>query len=114
LVYVQRIQCHWIISEALIDALFEMKDALGEGELHKQKFDMWGGCFNFRAAVGRTRLSTHAWGIAVDINPHLGELGKQSTMPDFIVKAFEDRGFEWGGRWAARPDGMHFQACHGY
>jgi len=34
-------------------------------------------------------------------------------MPWFIVEAFCDRGFEWGGTWEV-PDGQHFQACTGY
>ena len=29
-----------------------------------------------------------------------------------VVKAFEDAGFTWGGRWPTAPDGMHFE-LHG-
>jgi len=82
--------------------------------LQENDWDRWGGCFNFRLKRGSNELSTHAWGIAVDINPHIAPFGGDpDKQPYFIVKAFERRGFEWGGRWSY-PDGQHFQACHGY
>lgn len=111
--YIQKVQCHKLIADALVDALGGIMDARGLGYLHATGLDMWGGCFNFRSARGLSKLSTHSWGIAVDINPHLAPLGEIPAMPAFITDAFEQRGFEWGGHWV-RPDGMHFQACGGY
>jgi hypothetical protein len=111
--YVQRVQCHRLIGPALIDALQEIGAAHPPEYLHAAGLDFWGGCFNFRAARGQDKLSTHSWGIAVDINPQLGGLGEAPRMPGFIVEAFINRGFEWGGSWK-RPDAMHFQSCTGY
>ena len=54
-------------------------------------------------------LSTHAFGLAVDINPGDNPYGESSTNipPDFI-QAMKRRGWVWGGDWA-EPDPMHFQ-----
>lgn len=59
------------------------------------------------------KLSTHAWGIGLDINVHENPLGKAPKMDARIVAIFRDHGFKWGGDWT-RPDGMHFQYATGY
>ena len=72
------------------------------------------GAYNFRAKRGRKgKLSTHCWGIAVDLNRRTNKLGTPGNMPWEIIEAFEGIGFRWGGRWR-RKDGMHFQAARGY
>jgi hypothetical protein len=111
--YVQRVQCHRLIAPALIDALQEIGRGHSPEWLHAAELDYWAGCFNFRPQRSGAQLSTHSWGIAVDVNPQLGGLGEPPQMPDFIVDAFEVRGFEWGGRWK-RPDGQHFQGATGF
>ena len=68
----------------------------------------WDGCFNIRRKRGGSNYSLHSWGLAVDINAAWNRFGKIPTMSDALVKAFEDAGFLWGGRWS-KPDGMHFQ-----
>lgn len=69
----------------------------------------WDGCFNVRKKRGLNSLSLHSWGIAIDINAAWNGLGKTPTMSAKLVKCFTDCGFEWGGTWKNRPDGMHFQ-----
>ncbi len=59
-------------------------------------------------------LSTHAFGIAVDINWEENCNGCSNyTMPAEIVDAFESYGFRWGGRYkaifGATIDPMHFE-----
>ena len=58
-------------------------------------------------------LSTHAWGIAIDLNNHIaGWLDPDGVQPEGIVDAFKKRGFIWGGDWSEQyVDMMHFQAC---
>ena len=79
--------------------------------------------------AGTTRLSVHAFGIAVDINPQYGgywqyglphamreeqvrqkkiPLVYKNRIPSEIVKVFEKHGFIWGGNWY-HFDGMHFE-----
>lgn len=72
-----------------------------------------GGGYNYRAMRGSSRLSAHAYGCAIDLDP--ANNGMNDSTPNFarlpqVVRAFEAEGWEWGGYWS-RPDGMHFQAA---
>ena len=82
--------------------------------------------FNYRKIAGTDRLSYHAFGRAIDLNPALNpyirngrveplgatyDLNKPGTIgPDsFIVEFLEARGWTWGGRWTDPIDYQHFQ-----
>jgi len=86
--------------------------------------------FNFRYIAGTTRLSRHAWGMAIDINPVQnpyirGEtiwpaagadyLNRDDVRPGMIVpgdvvyNAFTSRGWRWGGHWNVPIDYHHFE-----
>ena len=82
--------------------------------------------FNYRVKVGKTELSAHALGRAVDINPRQnpyvnGELilppsarydaATPGTLlaPGIVVRAFERRGWDWGGSWTSLLDYHHFE-----
>lgn len=81
----------------------------------RDKLRTYGGCFNFRSKRSGSKLSTHAWGIAIDLNPETNGMGRDGDMAPGIVKVFESFGFTWGGRWSGRgKDPMHFQFCSGY
>lgn len=76
--------------------------------------------FYFRSVAGRSVLSNHAYGIAVDVNPSTNPRCGVSQFcrcynklitdmsPEF-VQAFKDAGFSWGGDWTDHPDPMHFE-----
>ena len=85
--------------------------------------------FNYRLIAGTSRLSRHAYGLAVDINPLMnpwvtshgiypveGSLYADRTLGQvgMIIKgdpcyeAFISRGFEWGGDWSSSQDYQHF------
>lgn len=76
------------------------------------------GTFNFRTIAGTNRLSAHAFGIAVDINPRYGDYwrwrpgrslaGYRNQIPWEIVEIFEAHGFIWGGKWH-HFDTLHFE-----
>jgi hypothetical protein len=81
-------------------------------KIQKSGLHLCGGTFNYRLIRGRSILSTHAFGAAIDFDPSRNGLGNMTPhMPKEVVKVFEDHGWVWGGRWKKRPDGMHFQAC---
>lgn len=82
--------------------------------------------FNYRVKVGKTELSSHATGRAIDINPRqnpyqsgalvlpsgaLYNPGATGTLtPDCVpVRAFESSGWTWGGRWTSLRDYHHFE-----
>lgn len=69
----------------------------------------WDGCFNIRKKRGLASMSLHSWGIAIDVNAAWNGLGKTPVLSAGFVKCFTDAGFDWGGTWKNRPDGMHFQ-----
>ncbi|WP_019890449.1 M15 family metallopeptidase [Streptomyces purpureus] len=89
--------------------------------------------FNCRSVTGdATRLSQHAHGDAVDINPlenpyvdRKGTVHPPDGVPfldrgravpgmilpgDVLTTAFEAIGWQWGGRWSSAPDFQHFSA----
>jgi len=69
----------------------------------------WDGCFNVRNKRGLSSWSLHAWGLAVDVNASWNQLHRKPTLSAAFVKCFTDAGFDWGGNWPNRVDGMHFQ-----
>lgn len=79
------------------------------------KITSFGGCFSFRPQRTGTKLSTHAWGIAIDLNPETNQQGTAGNMDPAVIATFRDSGFEWGGDWQGKTrDPMHFQFCTGY
>lgn len=75
----------------------------------------FGGCFNFRAKRTSGKLSTHSWGIAIDLNPETNQQGAAGDMDSGVIEIFERFGFKWGGDWSGKDkDPMHFQFCTGY
>ena len=86
--------------------------------------------FNFRVIAGTDRLSRHAWGMAIDINPVQNPYVRGDTIwpaagyayldranvrpgmiiPDDVVyRAFTSRGWTWGGHWRVPIDYHHFE-----
>ena len=85
--------------------------------------------FNCRRVTGGSNWSRHAYGLAIDINPLEnpyvlnGRTSHKDSRP-FVnrrplrpgmfggrapeVAVFEDRGWEWGGRWRSPKDYQHF------
>ena len=87
-------------------------------------------CFNFRPVAGTGRLSQHAYGRAIDINPlynpyitsdgfvpvNAGDYVDRSAenpykidRNDLCYQLFDERGFTWGGSWNSVKDYQHFQ-----
>ena len=83
-----------------------------------------GGTFNWRKIAGTDRMSTHSFGMTIDINVKYAnywrwavadktEDGKRliqykNRVPMELVEIFEKHGFIWGGKWY-HYDTMHFE-----
>ncbi len=87
--------------------------------------------FVCRPAVGQSRWSAHAYGLAIDVNPFHNPYQRDDlVLPELassyldrswqrpgmvrdggpVVSAFEGIGWTWGGRWSQPVDLMHFSA----
>lgn len=91
-------------------------------------------CFNYRTVSGKSKLSNHSYGCAIDINPlynpyvrtrdgkvlvspqNAGEYADRSAdfpykidREDLCYRLFTEHGFEWGGAWNSSKDYQHFE-----
>lgn len=91
-------------------------------------------CFNYRVVDNSTRLSNHAYGLAIDLNPFYNpyvtypdgniRISPQGSEPyvdrnsdfpykidenDLAYKLFKEHGFKWGGNWNSVKDYQHFE-----
>ena len=138
--------CNIAIAQDLVEIFYELYRA--EYQIEKIcLIDAYGGddnlsmkdnntsCFNYRVVEGSTKLSKHAYGLAVDINPfynpyvrynkdgslHIDPEGSEAyadrsaSFPykidenDLCLKLFKEHGFTWGGDWNSMKDYQHFQ-----
>ena len=116
----KRIYCHPDLVGPLSAAF---KNLISTGSVKELK--TWDGCYNVRPIRGYEKryqtlvnggrddlamkyLSTHAWGLAIDVNAFENGLGKTPKLSKKFVKCFKDAGFVWGGDFK-RMDGMHFE-----
>jgi hypothetical protein len=107
---VSQITCHKLLADLFEDVFTEIQTAGLQ-----DKVTSFGGCFSFRPQRTGTKLSTHAWGIAIDLNTETNAQGTSGNMDPAIVQIFCKAGFEWGGSWHGKSQGpMHFQFCTGY
>jgi len=110
------IRCHKKVALSLLSVLQKIH-ASYEGDqdlIQRDRMHLYGGAYNFRTMRGSTKLSVHAYGAAIDLDPSQNPLGKPwepgtGMIPKRVVDIFEDAGWQWGGRWH-RPDCQHFQA----
>jgi hypothetical protein len=82
--------------------------------------------FNYRVVTGGSKLSKHAYGFAIDINPVQNPYIKggivlppgavydkraPGTLTEDcpVVKTFKRLGWTWGGNWKTLKDYQHFQ-----
>ena len=91
-------------------------------------------CFCYRVVSGTTKLSKHATGMAIDVNPRYNPYvhtvnGKLKIEPangkpyadrsksykykitngDLCYRLFKQHGFRWGGEWRTVKDYQHFE-----
>lgn len=110
---VHGIRVHKLVAASLETVFATLWEQFGKSQAEIEKVDLHqiGGCYYFRARRGSHRLSNHARGIAIDIDPQDNEMGrgKPWDMDKRIVAAFEAEGWRWG---KAFNDPMHFEAVY--
>ena len=101
---VHAIACNQDVYGPLWSALQAVKRNGLESEL--KTFD---GCFNIRTVRGSDLVSTHSYGLAVDLNAGIEPLGSLTThWSQGFRDCFTSSGFDWGGNFTGRKDPMHF------
>lgn len=105
----KKLRVHKLAKEA-----FEKVDQEVKGKTNYNFYSIGGQVW--RANVNNpTKISTHAFGITVDINPDENPNYKSSAkpcksdIPAVVVNAFKKNGFRWGGDYRTRCDAMHFE-----
>ena len=94
------------VNAALFD-LVEMLIGLTEMHgYHVKPGQTWG--YANRNVAGTSVKSTHAWGVALDINAPTNPRGSRGDIPDTVVDMWKAHGWEWGGDWRF-TDPMHFE-----
>lgn len=138
--------CNRTIAEDLTQIFYELFTA--EYQIEKIRLiDTYGGddvasmadnntsCFNYRPVAGSEKLSKHALGLAIDINPLYNPYVRYTTengqlvspeegeayadrskdfpykidSSDLCCRLFLEHGFTWGGNWNSVKDYQHFQ-----
>ncbi|MEX0705728.1 MAG: M15 family metallopeptidase, partial [Nitriliruptoraceae bacterium] len=100
------VTCHRRIIDDLVAAIEEVVDAGLEEHLAPSRY---GGCHHpRRISLERGRLSSHSWGIAIDINVDVDAPGLGPVPPDEFIAIFGRHGFRWGGDFTS-PDNHHYE-----
>jgi len=114
---VSSLRIHTKVAKSLEDALTAVLSAYGLKKLKKLRIgDDYGGTFNDRKMKGGSKKSTHAWGVAIDLNTKENQLNWGSDKALFAkeeYKKFIDIMEQYGwynlGKYK-NFDYMHFQA----
>jgi len=105
-------KCLPVFQAAFSDALKE----LGADYIKAHRLDISGGTFCYRTQRGGSRLSVHAWGCAIDMDPghnpfpHKWEDGR-GMLDKHFAAILERHGFTWRGD-NGDIDPMHLQLAH--
>jgi hypothetical protein len=114
---IRAVTIHKKCADSLLRVLNRIWQVSGEDQkkVDQSGASIFGGSYNFRLMRGGSVLSMHSYACAIDLDPTRNFF--HDLTPNFdnylwVVKAFEDEGWIWGGRWQGRSkDGMHFQAA---
>jgi len=99
------VTCNKLIFPQLRAALEEVVARNLADKIHP---DEYAGCYYPRFIAGSTKLSNHAFGLALDLNVPGNGRGTVGQMDRDVVAIFKSWGFTWGGDWGY-TDPMHFE-----
>jgi hypothetical protein len=112
-----KITCHEKVAESLYSALENISYLYNEQDIIKHGFHLFGGTLNVRKIRGGNRWSTHAWGIAIDLDPARNQLNWKRDRSYFarpecrdFLDCFKQEGWYSLGE-NKNYDWQHFQAC---
>ena len=104
---IKTIRCHRLVATSLVEIIHEIASSPAAWILGE-----YAGCYNVRPMRDGSRLSKHAWGIAIDFAPATNGLRanwpRAASMPIEAMEAFARQGWLAAGAFWSR-DAMHFQ-----
>lgn len=114
-VSITKFSCHKLFKPVIQTILNDTLYIYGKDNIKSLGLDVFGGCLNIRPMKGSTRLSTHSWGVAVDLDPINNQLNWGKDKAKFAAKEYdsfwntiEKHGCYSLGR-IKNYDWMHFQ-----
>lgn len=114
-VKVSKMRCHKDVADNFLAVFNDLLKYYGYEKIVELGIDLYGGCFNYRKMRGGTSWSTHAWGIAIDLDPARNKLKETKRTARFarpeykpMIDIFYKHGFESLGV-EKDFDWMHFQ-----
>lgn len=114
---IKSFQCHKLIKDRLFNVFNDILLHYGLDEIKRLQLDDYGGCFNYRLMRGGTKLSTHSWGISIDLDPDRNLLKETSATARFarpeykpMIDIFYKHGFLSLGR-EKNYDWMHMETA---
>ncbi len=112
---VTRMSCHKDVAQDFLNVFNDLLSHYGYDQIVKLGIDLFGGCFNYRRMRGGTSWSTHAFAIAIDLDPARNKLKETSKTARFarpeykpMIDIFYKHGFISLGM-EKNYDWMHFQ-----
>lgn len=112
---ITRMSCHKDIANKFITIFNDLFYTYGYDEIKRLGIDLYGGCFAYRKMRRGSSMSTHSWGVAIDLDPARNLLRETSATARFarpeyqkMIDIFYYNGFESLGVEQNR-DWMHFQ-----
>ena len=114
---INKFACHEIVAPYIQRIFFDACAHYGEERFNELRLNVFSGCYSFRNTRAGSSISTHAWGIAVDIDAENNQLSwgrdkAQLARPEYDAfwRIVESTGAVSLGR-ARNYDWMHFQFC---
>lgn len=108
------LQIHKKCVEAFDGAFQEVAQHFSEDEIEEKRLNISGGTYNYRLMRGGSKLSLHAYGATIDIdpenNPYPHPWTDAGIDKDFVA-ILENHGFYWRGT-NGDIDPMHFQCAY--
>lgn len=105
---------HKLCLDTFNNAFQEVLDHFGPEDIDNKRLNICAGTYNYRLMRGGSKLSVHAYGISIDIdpehNPYPHPWTENGLDKDFIT-ILEKHGFYWRGT-NGDVDPMHFQCAY--
>ena len=86
---VSKMRCHKLAAEAFLNVFNDLLAHYGMKEIERLGIDLFGGCFNYRKMRGGTSWSTHAWAIAIDLDPARNKLKETAKTARFARPEYQ-------------------------